>query len=156
MGRAFTKGDRVFHLDEADREGGAFYAEAIVYSCGNKRMVLTCADTGRELGRNYAPAVAEFGTVGTIPATTIEQRDAHGLEISRRLIARAHAGVEGSRERLAERGSPCAFKAELIDIDASEIIAAPRLDLLDVYVSELPAKRARVKALRDAVRARNS
>lgn len=155
MAKEFKKGDRVFYLAIASQEGGAFYEDAIVYSCGNKRMVLTCARTGRELGRNYAPERAEFGAEGTIPATTTEARDAHGTEISRRAIAQCHASVAGSRQRLEEKGSSCPFMDELIDIDESEIIPAPRLALLDVYVAELPEKRARQNARRNEVRARH-
>ena len=53
MKTAFKKGDLVTVLGTWDRKGTVWYQHAIVYSCGLKRMILTNAATGEELGGDF-------------------------------------------------------------------------------------------------------
>lgn len=52
---AFKKNQNVFLIQSWNGKGEFQVVTAIVYSCGKKQMVLTDANTGRELGRNYLP-----------------------------------------------------------------------------------------------------
>lgn len=51
--KAFTKGDRVTRISDWDGKGTVAIQEAIVHSCGVKRLILTDAETGEEIGRNF-------------------------------------------------------------------------------------------------------
>lgn len=51
----FTKGQRVNFVQNWDSKGTVSVTPAIVYSCGKKQMVLTHAETGVELGRQFRP-----------------------------------------------------------------------------------------------------
>lgn len=53
MSKAFTKGDRVTRISDWDGKGTVAIREAIVHSCGVKRLILTDAETGEEIGRNF-------------------------------------------------------------------------------------------------------
>ena len=52
---AFTKGQAVNFVKNWDSKGTVAVTPAIVHSCGKKRMVLTHATTGVELGREFRP-----------------------------------------------------------------------------------------------------
>jgi hypothetical protein len=70
--KAFKKGDLVTHIQTWNRTGTCTFQHAVVYSCGKKQMVLTCAATGEEMGRHYAPQLGnEFG--GTFPRMTDDE-----------------------------------------------------------------------------------
>ncbi len=51
--KAFKKGDRVTRISDWDGKGTVAIREAIVHSCGVKRLILTDATTGEEIGRNF-------------------------------------------------------------------------------------------------------
>ena len=53
--KAFKKGDRVTLIRSWDGRGTAYYNQAIVHSCGLKRLILTDEETGKELGRDFPP-----------------------------------------------------------------------------------------------------
>ncbi len=67
---AFTKNDEVTFIASWDRKGTYFYQHAVVYSCGEKQMVLTCEVTGKEMGRHYTPVVGDVeGTLHRLSDT---------------------------------------------------------------------------------------
>ena len=53
--KAFKKGDRVTRICDWDGRGTVAIREAIVHSCGAKRLILTDAESGEEIGRNFRP-----------------------------------------------------------------------------------------------------
>lgn len=55
MTKKFTKGQKVTYFARWNAAGDFAYTQAVVYSCGNKRMVLTAEETGIEMGRQYSP-----------------------------------------------------------------------------------------------------
>ena len=91
---AFKKGQEVTLITNWDSKGTFAYTHAVVYSCGQKQMVLTDAGNGREMGRNFAPApgrlqagIEEKGGVayhylpgGTFPRMTDEEAEAACLQ----------------------------------------------------------------------------
>lgn len=60
MAKDFKKGEKVTVISSWDRKGTAIYRHAIVYSCGNKQMVLTDEATGEEIGRHFSPCVGSL------------------------------------------------------------------------------------------------
>lgn len=102
MSKAFNKGDLVTLIGSWDNKGTVSYRDAIVHSCGKKQMVLTCATTGEELGRHYAPArgsldkVTGFNWLGVWPRQSREEAEALCLEAGALVI-------KAVREHLAER-----------------------------------------------------
>lgn len=110
MTKAFTKGQEVTYISNYDRKGTFCYQQAIVYSCGKKRMVLTDAATGKEMGRNYVPELGslEAGVIttasgakqfrmvgGTFPRMTDEQAEAACLEVAASWLANEREYLEG-------------------------------------------------------------
>lgn len=55
MSKQFKKGDKVTVFSSWDNAGTVYAVQAVVHSCGNKRMILTSEATGAELGNNYRP-----------------------------------------------------------------------------------------------------
>jgi len=68
----FTKGQKVTHISRWNNLGDFTYRDAIVYSCGKVRMVLTDAITGEEIGRNFKPDGNTYGVI-TIPQISDEE-----------------------------------------------------------------------------------
>ena len=56
----FKKGDAVTIIRKWSKECATYAQKAVVYSCGKKQMVLTCAITGQELGRNFLPTAEQY------------------------------------------------------------------------------------------------
>lgn len=92
--RAFKKGQPVTEISDWDQKGTVGYRHAVVYSCGAKQMVLTCATTGAELGNHFRPEVATFGQLGTFPRMTDDEAIAACL-------AAGAAVLTKTRERIA-------------------------------------------------------
>jgi hypothetical protein len=90
MGKAFTKGQEVTQIADWDRKGTVTFRHAVVYSCGAKQMVLTDAETGEEMGRNFRPVVGEV--CGTFPRMTDEEARAACLRAAEAILdyERAH------------------------------------------------------------------
>lgn len=55
MSKQFKKGDKVTILSSWDDAGTVYAIQAVVHSCGSKRMLLTSEATGAELGNEYHP-----------------------------------------------------------------------------------------------------
>lgn len=119
MAKAFKKGDLVTRIIDWDHKGTVVYCHAVVYSCGNKQMVLTCAETGEELGRNFAPTMGTPERGGVFPRMTDEAAMEMGLAMATRvaadLTARLTASLNGNhgaayeaevRKALAEDRTP--------------------------------------------------
>lgn len=85
MKKAFTKGQPVTYISDWDRKGTVSFRHAIVYSCGAKQMVLTDAETGEEMGRNFRPAVGTH--VGTFPRMSDDEARAACLAAAEVILA---------------------------------------------------------------------
>lgn len=97
--KAFTKGDLVTKISDWDRKGTVSFRHAIVYSCGKKRMVLTDAVTGEEIGRNFRPQVEQYGFDVVVPRLTDEQAIEAGLAMGAKIVARELHQMEVAIER---------------------------------------------------------
>jgi hypothetical protein len=110
MTKQFTKGDAVYLLQNWDHRGVVSITPAIVYACGKKRLVLTHAVTGEELGRHFLPTSAQhcFGLV--IPETDRAAVEATALRLAADILIH-------EREQIARRlacGGGAAYDALII------------------------------------------
>ena len=64
----FVKGQEVTYISSWDGKGTFRFTHGIVYSAGQKQMILTDAVSGEEMGRNYRPYIGMV--VGTFPRMT--------------------------------------------------------------------------------------
>jgi len=114
--KAFTKGQLVTRLAQWDHEGTVTYRHAVVYSCGVKRMVLTDAVTGEEIGRNFRPEIGDVDNVpahgweGTFPRMTDEEAAELSLKVAAKIITALH---EHYAERLAKWGDDRDYAAAM-------------------------------------------
>jgi hypothetical protein len=104
MPRAFTKGQLVTLFTSWDGKGTVAYRHAIVHSCGTKRMVLTDAESGEEIGRAFPPVVgsqdAVLGFYGeTFPRMTDREAEVVALQLGATLVAYRRAMIESQIER---------------------------------------------------------
>lgn len=86
MTKAFSKGEEVTFFQNWDRRGAVYFRHCVVYSCGAKRMVLTDAISGEEVGRNFQPVRAKSPQQGTYPRMTDEEATAQALKIAEVLL----------------------------------------------------------------------
>lgn len=96
MSKSFKKGQEVTYFVNYDRRGTVAYRHAIVYSCGAKRMVLTDAVTGKEMGRNYDPFLGRMNSEtigntiyspgGTFPRVSDEEAEAMCLHMGAEIV----------------------------------------------------------------------
>lgn len=94
MTTTFRKGDRVYLLQNWDRNGTVSVTEAIVYACGKKQMILTHAATGEELGRNFLPGEKQYNHDRVMARTVRADAEAVALEIAAEILVderEAHA-----------------------------------------------------------------
>ena len=116
MSKAFNKGDQVTLIGSWDNKGTVFYRDAVVHSCGKKQMVLTCAATGEELGRHYAPVcgdlakVTSFNWIGVWPRLSREEAETLCLEAGALVVKAEREHLADRRERFAD-ASPGYFAA---------------------------------------------
>jgi len=94
--KAFKKNQEATLIGNWDGQGTMFYRDVVVYSCGKKQMVLTCAITGEELGRNFKPEVgkveeASYYWNGCFPRMTEEDAIATCLEAAEIYLAKETA-----------------------------------------------------------------
>lgn len=107
--KRFTKGDAVTLFGNWDRKGTASYRHAIVYACGPKRMTLTCAETGDELGRNFSP-LSEY----VVPRRSEEETVAHALQLAALFLDREREHLQRCIARYPEQvGYVAAIQREL-------------------------------------------
>lgn len=112
MAKAFKKGQLVTHITDWDRKGTVCFVQAVVYSCGNKQMVLVHEGTGKEMGRHFRPVLGSLETTmegnmcrmagGTFPRMSAEEVQEAGLKVAaaiqqyeREHFARCLAGGHG-------------------------------------------------------------
>lgn len=100
---AFIKGQRVNFVKDWDAKGTVTVTPAIVYSCGKVRMVLTHAETGAELGRNFRPQ--REGWSGELVLTTDEDAQAIAMEMAVRIRAKFIAYETAQIEKSKATGS---------------------------------------------------
>ena len=116
----FNKGDRVTLVQLWSRTTGAFYSrEAVVYSCGAKQMVLTDAETGVEIGRNFRPEPEQYGDGIVIKTPGIAAAREMALAMSADWLVAEIERKRNAIERTAAQGysSPGYVKAMQDDID---------------------------------------
>lgn len=89
MTKAFTKGQAVTIIRKWSKDCTAYAVKAVVYSCGTKQMVLTCATTGAELGRNFKPAAEQLGR-----GVVINGHDAADIEVAALAVSQANIDWE--------------------------------------------------------------
>lgn len=99
--KRFAKGDTVTLFGDWDRKGTAWYRHAVVYACGPKRMTLTCAATGDELGRNFDPRHALV-----TPRMTEAEAVAHALQLAALLLEQEREHI---RDRIARFSTDSRF-----------------------------------------------
>ena len=63
---AFKKGQEVWLIQSWNGKDTVSITPAVVYSCGKKQMILTHAETGAELGRNFAPSPTQLRWAGRV------------------------------------------------------------------------------------------
>lgn len=106
--KAFNKGEAVTLVGSWDNKGTFYFTQAVVYSCGTKQMVLTCAESGAELGRHYFPQVGNVDTLhafnwrATFKRMTDEEANALCLELGAKLPA-VFAAENARREQHNEK-----------------------------------------------------
>lgn len=139
MTKAFKKGDLVTYIDDWDRKGSTYYRHAVVYSCGKKQMVLTDAETGVEMGRNFRPERASgLGDQGTFPRLTEEEARAHGIALAEVII-----------EREIERYGHC------LTIGAGDAYdSSIRKDIAQIHEPDTASYADRIEAIRAVIRNR--
>lgn len=98
----FKKGDAVCWISDWDRKGTVHIVRAIVHSCGKKQMVLTNAETGKELGRHFYPHELQswgygFQTETCAIVTLVSDKaevEALALSLAERIYERENAEYE--------------------------------------------------------------
>lgn len=103
--KAFKKGELVTYIANWDGKGTFYFIHAVVYSCGNKQMVLTSEETGREMGRTYAPELATIetrdrhtnGYNGTYLRMTDEEAHAACIEVAGRFLVSERARLDACK-----------------------------------------------------------
>lgn len=85
MAKEFKKGEAVTLVRNWNSKGEFAVTAAIVYSCGAKQMVLTDAETGYELGRNFLPTEKQYSRALVLKAGVDAQ--AVALECAKKFIA---------------------------------------------------------------------
>jgi len=100
VSKQFSKNDQVTYITNWDRKGTFMFQHAVVYSCGNKQMVLTDAINGKEMGRHYSPEIGE--AEGTFPRMTDDEAIAHCLKHAEVFIPQHIAYYERLIERNRE------------------------------------------------------
>lgn len=76
----FTKGQRVNLVQSWNGKGEVSIYPAIVYSYGKKQMILTHAETGKELGRQFRPQ--REGWSGELVLTADEDAQTIAMEMA--------------------------------------------------------------------------
>lgn len=87
--KRFNKGDLVTLFGSWDNKGTVYYRHAIIYACGTKRMTLTCAFTGDELGRDFYP-LSDY----VMPRQSEEETVAYALQLAESFLVREHAHLQ--------------------------------------------------------------
>lgn len=83
---AFKKGQEVTIIRKWSRDCTTYAQKAIVYSCGKKQMILTCAITGEELGRNFLPKAEQYSEGVVILGHDDATIERESLTLSARII----------------------------------------------------------------------
>ena len=137
----FTKGDRVTLIRDWNDKGAVYFNQAIVFSCGAKRMILTDEETGEELGRNYSPKLAANGALGTRPRV-------EGAE----LIAEAFAVAAASQARRIARFEDRATSPDVYPTAAANAVSARNETLRVLSQADCDAETEASVAARRAAR----
>jgi hypothetical protein len=120
----FKKGDAVCWISDWDNKGQVRIVRAVVYSCGKKRMVLSDAASGEELGRNYRPREVQGAHVvcGCVTLEGDEAKvEAMALELGRQIIAHQH---EQYARCLASGGGGAGYQ-RLIEAERAKLRTEP-------------------------------
>ncbi len=128
--KAFKKGDRVTRIFDWDGKGTIAIREAIVYSCGMKRMVLTDAVTGDEIGREFRPERADladratrWGADLTFPALDRDEAIVIALESGVAVAASVRAGCEKRiRQETGNEGFVKAMEQKIANLHEARFV----------------------------------
>lgn len=134
---AFSKGELVTLINNWDRNGTVSFRHAVVYSCGLKRMILTDAVTGEEIGRDFQPVRAVGFEFGTRERLTDEAATALGLKLSEHFRTEERARLENCIVRHPDDGGYIrSIAASIAKLDAT----TPRAANIEVLHAEIVAK----------------
>lgn len=94
--KAFEKNELVTYIADWDRKGTFYFQQAIVRSCGAKRLHLVDASNGANMGRNFAPVVAEayYTNQHTFKYLTNEEAAAKCIELAEAFLIEEKAQLE--------------------------------------------------------------
>lgn len=115
--KAYKKNDEVTYIADWDEKGTFYYRHAIVHSCGNVQMVLTDAESGKEMGRHFDPTIGLVRNTwrGTFPRMTDEKAEKLCLSIAADRLTERRATY--TRLAAIEDSSAGYKKAMLASID---------------------------------------
>jgi len=111
---AFKKNELVTYIADWDRKGTVTFRHAVVYSCGKRQMVLTDAETGVEMGRNFAPVVGEL--TGTFPRMTDEEARSACLVAGAAITEKEAADINLRIERSTSESYSEAMRKGLVEL----------------------------------------
>ena len=120
MTKAFNKGDAVTYISDWDRKGSTYYRHAVIYSCGTKRVVLTDAETGEEIGRHFRPERAVVGAAGIFARLTDAEAIAAAIALAQNIITDETARYERCLQIDASEGYKNAIRKDLAALHAPD------------------------------------
>lgn len=98
MGKAaFTKGQKVTRIINWDSKGAFCFQQAIVESCGIKRMTLKCEESGHMMGRDFKPVAGgegDYTNCHTFPRVSDEEAAVKCVELAKAYLTKERAYLE--------------------------------------------------------------
>jgi hypothetical protein len=110
---AFTKGQKVTRIANWDGKGTFCFQQAIVESCGAKKMTLKCEETCVMMGNNFRPVaggVGDYTDCYTFPRMTDDEAAEKCAEIGQIFSEKQKAYFE---TRKAKDDSPVYWDGEI-------------------------------------------
>jgi hypothetical protein len=109
--KAFQKGELATLFGSWDNKGTVYFRQAVVYSCGSKRMILTDEATGEEIGREFAPVRAEslenvtaHNWQATFPRMTDAEAESFAIAAGAKVVEAMRVFCEGRKVQFADAG----------------------------------------------------
>lgn len=90
----FKKGQKATRIFSYDGKGTFAYQQAIVYSCGKKRMILIDAKNGEVLGRHFSPDGKDAPYQITLEEMSEEQAKHTALKMAREYVTNRRTELE--------------------------------------------------------------
>jgi len=137
--KAFAKGDLVTCISNWDDKGTTMIRDAVVHSCGLKRMILTDAETGEEFGEEYyRPQNAlEAGTLdGVFPRLTEEDATRRGLDYAASFLAGIREIWEGHIVRNSHDAGYCrSIRQDIDELHEPRVDSYSRVNAEDAAIT---------------------